>query len=199
MNTDLIIFGQVVLVDLVLAGDNAVVVGALAASLPAHQRRIAILAGVGLAVVARIVLSIGVMWILKIPAIKIVGGAMLFWVAWKMWKDMRQAESDDPEQSRPTGALHNAIIAILLADLSMSLDNVLGVAGAAAGHTAPLAFGLVLSVVLMGVAASLIAALINKYRWIGYVGLSLIVFIAASMVWQGISAYGCLILCFRPW
>lgn len=185
MNADLLAFGQVVLIDLVLAGDNAVVVGALAASLPAHQRRVAVIAGVGFAVAARIALSLGVVWLLAIPGVMVIGGALLCWVAWKMWRDLRGGEGGDTTPTDAPQALHRAIVAIVAADLSMSLDNVLGVAGAASGHTGALVFGLVLSVVLMGVAASVIAGLINKHRWIGYVGLALIIFVAARMLWDG--------------
>lgn len=189
MNADILAFGQVVLVDLVLAGDNAVVVGALAANLPSDQRRKAIVIGIAFAVVARIVLSLGVVWLLQIPGVMIFGGALLFWVAWKMWKDLR---SDGEAEAAPMAsgeALHKAIIAITLADLSMSLDNVLGVAGAAGGHMGAVVFGLALSVALMGIAASVIAGLINKHRWIAYVGLALIVFVAGRMVWHGVAEF----------
>lgn len=185
MNADLMAFGQVVLVDLVLAGDNAVVVGALAAGLPGHQRQTAIVAGIALAVVTRILLSIGVVWLLMIPYVMAFGGLLLFWVAWRMWEDIRKTEAEEA-RAPVVGALHKAILAIVAADFSMSLDNVLGVAGAANGHLGALAFGLLLSVVLMGVAASAIAGLINKHRWIAYVGLALIIFVAGRMLWHGI-------------
>lgn len=185
MNADLAAFGRVVLVDLVLAGDNAVVVGALAASLPPQQRRIAVLAGIGFAVLARIALSLGVVWLLLIPGVMIIGAVLLFWVAWKMWRDLRGGADDHGVAVPPAQALHKAIVAIVAADLSMSLDNVLGVAGAAGGHMGALVFGLGLSVVLMGVAASAIAGLINKHQWIGYVGLALIVYVAGRMAWDG--------------
>lgn len=188
MNADLLAFGQVVMVDLVLAGDNAVVVGALAASLPAPQRRTAIIAGIGFAVVARIVLSLGVVWLLMIPGVMIFGGLLLLWVAWKMWKELRSASDALAAVAPPAEALHKAIIAIVMADLSMSLDNVLGVAGAAGGHMGALIFGLMLSIVLMGVAATAIAGLINKHRWIGYFGWVLIIFVALRMLWHGYEA-----------
>lgn len=186
MNADLVAFGQVVLVDLVLAGDNAVVVGALAASLPPQQRRTAVLIGIGFAVLVRIVLSLGVVWLLMIPGVMIIGAVLLFWVAGKMWKDLRGASEEHTNSVAPAKALHAAVIAIVLADLSMSLDNVLGVAGAAGGHLGALVVGLVLSIVLMGAAASAIAGAINKHRWIAYVGLALIVFVAGRMLRHGI-------------
>jgi YjbE family integral membrane protein len=194
MNADILAFGQVVLIDLVLAGDNAVIVGALAANLPAAQRRTAILVGIGGAVVARIALSLGVVWLLKIPGVMLIGAALLFWVAWKMWRDLRADGARDGKPTfdgpiswaAPRNPLRKAIFAIVMADLSMSLDNVLGVAGAAAGHTGALVLGLLLSIVLMGAAASVIASLINKHRWIAYVGLALIVAIACRMFWHGI-------------
>ncbi len=188
MNADLLAFGQVVLVDLVLAGDNAVVVGALAASLPPTQRRVAIIAGIAVAVVARIALSLGVVWLLKIPGVMILGGALLFWIAHKMWDDLKSGDAESHAKATP-GALHKAIFAIVLADLSMSLDNVLGVAGAAGGHMGALATGLVLSIVLMGAAASIIANVINKHRWIAYAGLALIIFVAFRMLWHGFAPF----------
>lgn len=185
MPTDLAVFSQVVLIDLVLAGDNAIVVGALAARLPAHQRQAAVAAGIGFAVLARVVMSLTVAWLLLIPGVMILGGLLLFWVAWKMWKDLRGAGSEHATSRPPADALHKAVFAIAAADVSMSLDNVLGVAGAADGHTGALVFGLILSVALMGLGAAAIAGVINKHRWIGYVGLGLIVFVACRMVLHG--------------
>jgi YjbE family integral membrane protein len=186
MYPEILAFGQVAMVDIALAGDNAVVVGTMAAALPATQRRTALVVGIGVAMVARILMSIGVVWILAVPGVLIVGGSLLFWIAWKMWRDMRREEDGAPSKGAPD-TLDRAIFAIVVADLSMSLDNVLGVAGAADDHISALVFGLMLSVVLMGVIASVTASLINKHRWIGYVGLSLIVFVAARMLWHGVA------------
>lgn len=186
MTNDLAAFAQVVFIDLVLAGDNAVVIGALAANLPPKQRNQAMAWGIVFAVVARIVLSLGVVFLLKIPGVMIVGGALLFWVAWKMWRDLRNPHQDDGSGATLDVALHKVIFAIVLADLSMSLDNVLGVSGAAEGHLWALVSGLILSVALMGTAAAFIASIINKHRWIGYVGLALIVFVAGRMVLHGL-------------
>lgn len=187
MSGDLLAFGQVALVDVVLAGDNAVVIGALAASLPAAQRRVAVAAGIAVAVVARIVLSLGVVWLLMLPGVMIFGALLLGWVAWKMWKDLRSAEAASGGRDRAPQALHKAILAIVAADLSMSLDNVLGVAGAAQGHMVAMAFGLILSIALMGAAASVIAGAINKHRWLAYAGLALIVLVAGRMLWHGVT------------
>jgi YjbE family integral membrane protein len=184
MNADLLAFGQVVAVDLILAGDNAVIIGALAANLPSAQRTMAVTVGIMAAVAARIILSLGVVWLLLIPGVMIIGALLLFWVAWKLWRDLRSAENAPPTAKQP-GSLSAAILAIVLADLSMSLDNVLGVAGAAQGHALAMVFGLVLSIALMGAAAAAIAAIITRHRWIAYVGLALIVFVAARMLWHG--------------
>jgi YjbE family integral membrane protein len=186
MSNDLAAFGQVVLVDLVLAGDNAIIIGALAASLPDKQRRAAVMFGVLIAVIARIALSLGVVALLNIPGIMIVGGILLLWVAWKMWSDLQGGETEVGHTPLSGQSLRKAIFSIALADISMSLDNVLGVAGAANGHIGAMVFGLVLSVALMGVAASIIAKVINKHRWIAYAGLAMILFIAARMIWHGI-------------
>lgn len=186
MNADLLAFGQVVAIDLVLAGDNAVVIGALAANLPAEQRKQAVFIGIACAVVARIVLSLGVVWLLKVPGVMIFGGLLLFWVAWKMWRDLHGADEGGANHGTPAQALHKAVVAIVLADLSMSLDNVLGVAGAAQSHVGALILGLLLSVILMGVGASLIAKVINRHRWIAHLGLALILFVAGRMSWEGV-------------
>lgn len=177
-------FGQVVAIDLVLAGDNAIVVGALAASLSSRQRRTAVCVGMLGAVVARILLSVAAAWLVQIPGLGLIGGVLLFWVAWKMWSDL-QGSDDTDGVSLGTRSMWGAIGAITLADLSMSLDNVLGVSGAAQGHFGALVFGLMLSIFLMAVAASFIASILNRHRWLGYVGLAFVAFVAARMVWSG--------------
>lgn len=180
MTSAIAAFSQVALVDIVLAGDNAVIIGALAAGLPQQQRRIALVTGTVGAMGARIALSLVAATLLLIPGLKLVGGLLLFWVAWKMWRSMRTEEA--AQQDTKTVGLAAAIGSIITADISMSLDNVLGVAGAADGHLIAMAFGLVLSVVLMGAGASVIASLIQRYRWIAYVGLGLILAVAVRMV-----------------
>lgn len=184
---ELLAFAQVVLIDLLLAGDNAVVIGALAANISPERRSRVILWGIALAIVARVILSLFVVWLLYIPGIMVIGGATLFWVAWKMWRDIRNVSGSgaDSKRRQDMGFI-GALVAILIADMSMSLDNVLGVAGAAKGHALALVFGLALSMILMGVGASVVARIINRRPWIAYIGLGLIVFVGARMIWDGV-------------
>lgn len=185
---------QVVLIDLTLAGDNAVVIGLAAAGLPARQRARAIAIGILAATVMRIAFSLVATQLLQIVGLLLAGGVLLLWVSWKMWRELRahrpapqaggaQAPGDAPAATEKT--LGQAVTQIILADLSMSLDNVLAVAGAAREHPAVLVFGLALSIVLMGVAATFIARLLQKHRWIAYAGLAIILFVAAEMIWRG--------------
>ena len=177
---------QVILVDLVLAGDNAIVIGTLAAALPAAERRRVIMIGIVAALGARIVFALAVAWLLSIPGLLLVGALLLFWVAWKMWRDLSADDGPDEAQTTEPRSFWRAVVAVLVADLSMSLDNVLGVAGAAREHPWALTIGLVLSVALMGTAASVIARFIEQYRWIAWVGLALIIFIAGRMLTDGV-------------
>ena len=183
---------QVILIDLLFAGDNAIAVGLVAAGLPAEQRKKVISIGISLAVVMRIGFAVVTVQLLKIPGLLFVGGLLLLWVCWRLWIDLRKREAhaaavDSAESSAIKEGLtfRQALIQILVADLSMSLDNVLAVAGVARDHLTILIFGLALSVVLMMVAATAIANLLNKYKWIGYVGLLIILFVAVSMMWEG--------------
>jgi YjbE family integral membrane protein len=190
---------QVLLIDLVLAGDNAVAVGLAAGALPSDQRKKAILYGLIAAVIMRIGLALITTQLLGIIGLLFAGGLLLLWVCWKMWKELREQavvdEADaeavldgDPTtepSARPVKSFRAAFIQILIADLSMSLDNVLAVAGAAREHPGILVFGLILSIALMGVAATYIASLLHKYRWIGYIGLAVVLYVALSMVWEG--------------
>jgi YjbE family integral membrane protein len=189
-------FLQVILIDLTLAGDNAVVIGLAAAGLPRSQRGKAILAGIIAATVLRIIFALLTTTLLKIVGLLLAGGVLLLWVSWKMWRELRAPqhadrgadvlEGDDPSggEAKPK-SLRDAITQIIIADVSMSLDNVLAVAGAAREHPNVLIFGLALSVMLMGVAATLIARLLEKHRWIAFVGLAVILFVALEMVWRG--------------
>ena len=174
---------QVLVIDLVLAGDNAVVVGMAVAGLPAARKRAAILGGVGGAAVVRVGLALVAVRLLAIVGLLLAGGLLLLWVCWRMYRELR------PSERRAAGAAPKSLGAamgqILLADLSMSLDNVLAVAGAARGHTGVLVVGLVLSVVLMAVAASLIARVLERYRWLAWVGLGVVLFVAVRLVWEG--------------
>ncbi|MBA2770489.1 MAG: TerC family protein [Sphingomonas sp.] len=187
-------FLQVLMIDLVLAGDNAIVVGALAAGLPPEQRRKVILIGVIAALVLRIAFALVVTQLLQIIGLILVGGLLLFWVAWKMWRDLRHAgesagspEIDGDEHSgvRSAKSFAGAVWAVAIADVSMSLDNVLAVAGAARDHPGILIVGLIFAVALMGLAANVIAKYIERYRWIAYVGLVVIVYVAGKMIYDG--------------
>lgn len=174
---------QVLLVDLTLAGDNAVVVGLVVAGLPRERRRGAILLGIGAATVLRVALGAVALRLLEIVGLLLAGGLLLLWVAWKMYRELR----GDDAAGAPVVAktLREAVWQILLADLSMSLDNVLAVAGAAEGRLWVLVSGLAISVVLMGVAASLLARVLTRWRWLGWVGLLVVLQIALRLVWDG--------------
>jgi YjbE family integral membrane protein len=184
-------FFEVVMIDLVLAGDNAIVVGALAAGLPAEQRRRVILIGIGAALVLRIFFALIVTQLLQVIGLILAGGLLLLWVAWKMYRELRRPgeEAGHGEGGgglRPAKSFAAAAWAVALADVSMSLDNVLAVAGAARDHPWVLIAGLLLSVVLMGVAASFIARYIERYRWIAWIGLAVILWVAGKMIHDGI-------------
>ncbi|HEU4876849.1 MAG TPA: TerC family protein [Sphingomicrobium sp.] len=188
------VFFEILMIDIVLAGDNAIVVGALAAGLPAEQRKKVILIGVGAALVLRIAFALVVSQLLQIVGLILAGGILLLWVAWKMWRELHHSREsagspevagDEHSGVRPARTFASAAWGVALADVSMSLDNVLAVAGAAKDHPQILVFGLVLSVILMGIAANFIARYIERYRWIAYVGLAVIVWVAAKMIWEG--------------
>ena len=181
-------FGQVLLIDIVLAGDNAIVVGALAAGLPDEQRKKVILIGIIAALVLRIGFALIATWLLSIVGLIFAGGLLLLWVSWKMWRELHHSRpsEDGVDNVRPARSFAGAAWAVALADVSMSLDNVLAVAGAAREHPGILIIGLVLSVALMGLAANLIARYIERYRWIAYVGLVVIVYVAGKMIYDGI-------------
>ncbi|GAA4709968.1 YjbE family putative metal transport protein [Sphingomonas lutea] len=187
-------FVQVLMIDLVLAGDNAIVVGALAAGLPAEQRRKVILIGVIAALVLRIIFALIVTQLLQIVGLILVGGVLLLWVAWKMWRDLHHAgesagspeiEGDEHSGIRPAKSFGAAVWAVAVADVSMSLDNVLAVAGAARDHPGILIVGLIFAVALMGIAANVIAKYIERYRWIAWIGLAVIVYVAGKMMYDG--------------
>jgi YjbE family integral membrane protein len=191
-------FFSVILIDLALAGDNAVAVGLAAAALQPEQQRRAIFWGIVIALVLRIVFATVTAQLLGIPGLLFVGGLLLFWVAWRMWADLKAHEPvmvGDPvagehaAEAVVTGGkapktFGSALLTIIIADVSMSLDNVLAVAAVSRHNEVIMWFGLVLSVVLMGVAASIIARVINKYRWIAIIGVIIIVFAGVRMVWE---------------
>ncbi|GGJ16902.1 hypothetical protein GCM10011320_25360 [Neoroseomonas lacus] len=183
---------MVLFIDVVLAGDNAIVVGMAAAGLPVDQRRKAIFWGIIAATIMRIAFASITVQLLQIVGIVLAGGVLLLWVCWKMYRELRESGAEhghDDAPSETAGAprktLRQAITQILVADISMSLDNVLAVAGAAKDHPYVLVVGLAVSVVLMGVAASLIANLLNRHRWIAWVGLLVILYVAFNMIYEG--------------
>jgi len=189
-------FFAVVMIDLALAGDNAVAVGMAAAGLHPDQRRKAIILGLAAAVVMRVTFSLITVRLLQIVGLLVCGGFLLLWVCWRMWKDLGQsAQEAEAEAALESGApakpappmktFRQALLQILVADLAMSLDNVLAVAGAARQHPGVLIIGLLLSVTLTGLAANWIAQLLQKMRWIGFVGLAIILYVAAHMIWEG--------------
>ncbi|GBQ06871.1 MULTISPECIES: YjbE family putative metal transport protein [Acetobacter] len=178
-------FLQVVMIDVTLAGDNAVVIGLVVRSLPVSERRKAIFVGIALAALIRILMALVAVQLLQIIGLTLAGGLLLLWVCWKMYSEMRAGPHDDADGASPPGSFGKAVLRILLADLSMSLDNVLAVAGAAAEHPAVMVAGLVLSVLLMGVAASVIARLLDKYKWISWVGLLIVLGVAIELIVKG--------------
>ena len=177
---------QVVLVDLVLAGDNVIVVGMVAATVAADQRRRVIFAGIAMAALMRIGFALVTVQLLNLPGLLFAGGLLLLWVAWKLWQDLRSsAKKSDSRSSHNPRSVNQAVFQIALADLSMSLDNVLAVAAVARDHPVILVFGLALSIVLMGIGATVVARALDRYHWIGYAGLAVILYVALSMIWAG--------------
>ena len=188
------VFFEILMIDIVLAGDNAIVVGALAAGLPPEQRKRVILIGVLAALVLRIAFALLVTQLLQIVGLILAGGLLLLWVAWRMWRELREGvqsagspeiEGDEHSGLRCPRSFGSAVWGVAIADVSMSLDNVLAVAGAAMDHPWILVFGLILSVILMGVAANFIAKYIERYRWIASLGLLVILWVACKMIWDG--------------
>src|SRR5215217_305875 len=191
------------MIDLVLAGDNAIVIGMAAAGLPKEQRSRAIVIGIAAATVLRIIFAGLTTQLLQIVGLLLAGGILLLWVCWKMWRELRtghaeqEMEAEEALENRdldqdgqiaehaPKKTLGQAAWQIVVADVSMSLDNVLAVAGAAREHPIVLVFGLVLSIALMGVAANMIAKLLQAHRWIAYVGLAIIFYVACDMIYRG--------------
>ncbi len=179
---------QVIAIDLVLAGDNAVVIGLAAAGLPADQRKKAILVGILAATVLRIAFATVAVHLLAIIGLLLAGGLLLLWVCWKMWRELHAGHGDEDaqaEEGAPRKTFVQAATQIVVADVSMSLDNVLAVAGAAREHPSVLIVGLALSIALMGIAANFIARLLNRHRWIAYVGLAIILYVSLDMIYRG--------------
>ena len=174
-----------VLIDITLAGDNAVVVGLAVAGLPVRQRRPAIVLGIAAATVIRVALGAVALQLLAIIGLLLAGGLLLLWVCWRMFRELRRPRHAGGAVVAREKTLRQAMVQIALADLSMSLDNVLAVAGAAHGSLWVLVVGLVLSVVLMGVAAEMLASLLERQRWIAWVGLAVVLYVALRMIWNG--------------
>lgn len=205
--SQMVALGQVILMDLVLAGDNAVAVGLAAAALPQEQRRKAILIGLAIAVVLRIGFALITIQLLAIIGLLMAGGFLLLWVCWKMWRELREQATHDQAEAQHelelaqsiehgTGpspeelglkrkTFGTALTQIIIADVAMSLDNVLAVAGAAHEHPWVMVFGLVLSIALMGIAATFIARILHRFSWIGYIGLVIVLYVALHMIWDG--------------
>lgn len=187
---------QVLIIDVALAGDNAIVVGALAAGLPAHQRRKVILIGVIAALVLRIFFALVVTQLLQVVGLVLAGGLLLLWVAWKMWREMRQDQEvsagspeiagDERSGLRHAKSFAGAAWAVAIADVSMSLDNVLGVASAAKDHPGIMIVGLIFAVALMGLAANIIAKYVERFRWIAWLGIAVILWVASKMIYEGV-------------
>jgi YjbE family integral membrane protein len=183
---------EIIAINLVLSGDNAIVIGLAAAGLPADMRRKAILFGIIAATVLRIIFAAITSYLLGIVGLQLVGGLLLCWVCWKMWSELRAggeaAHADavgGSGKAAPQKTFWQAATQIVVADVSMSLDNVLAVAGAAQEHSSILIIGLVISIALMGVAANFVARLLERFRWIAYVGLAVIVYVALTMIYHG--------------
>ena len=179
---------QVIAIDLLLAGDNAVVIGLAAAGLEPSQRRKAILVGILAATVLRILFAGVAVYLLAIIGLLLAGGLLLLWVCWKMWRELRAGHNEDSLTGLPTASKKTflqAAMQIVVADVSMSLDNVLAVAGAAREHPSVLVAGLALSIALMGLAANFIAQLLGRYRWIAYIGLAIILYVSLDMIYRG--------------
>ncbi len=184
MNEQIIIFSQIVFIDLVLAGDNAIIIGMVASQFPPEQRKKIIFWGIGGAVILRIILTLLTAYLLQITGIRLIGGLALLYICYKLYVDVIKKSSDKDENIKvDNSSFLKAIWTVLLADFTMSLDNVLGVAGAAKDHYWLLIFGLVLSIVLMATAATLISGWIKKYTWIGWVGLFAILAVAIELIY----------------
>ena len=186
MSEQLIIFSQIVFIDLVLAGDNAIIIGMVASKFPSDQRKKIIFWGIGGAVILRIILTMITAYLLQITGLRLVGGLLLLYIVYKLYVDVIQHSSKDEDVKVDNSSLIKAIWTVLIADFTMSLDNVLGVAGAAGDHYILLIFGLVLSIILMATAANLISKWIKKYKWIAWVGILAILIVAIQLIYTDV-------------
>ena len=190
MTEQVVIFFQIVFIDLVLAGDNAIIIGMVASQFPADKRKKIIFWGIGAAIVLRIIFTLLTAYLLQITGLRLIGGILLLYICYKLYADVIRNNSSNNEDIKvDNSSFLKAITTVILADITMSLDNVLGVAGAARDHYVLLIFGLVLSIVLMATAATLISKWIKKYRWIGWIGLFAILFVAIELIYTDIKLF----------
>ena len=191
MTEQIVIFFQIVFIDLVLAGDNAIIIGMVASQFPTEQRKKIIFWGIGAAVVLRIIFTLITAYLLQITGLRLIGGILLLYICYRLYVDVIKMNSNTEENIKKVdnSSFMKAITTVILADVTMSLDNVLGVAGAARDHYMLLIFGLVLSIVLMATAATLISGWIKKYKWIGWVGLLAILFVAIELIYTDVRLF----------
>ena len=190
MSEQIVIFFQIVFIDLVLAGDNAIIIGMVASQFPTNQRKKIIFWGIGAAVILRIIFTLLTAYLLQINGLRLIGGILLLYICYKLYKDVIKNNSNNKENIKvDNSSFTKAITTVIIADVTMSLDNVLGVAGAARDHYILLIFGLVLSIILMATAATLISKWIKKYRWIGWIGLIAILVVAIELIYVDITLF----------
>ena len=191
MTEEIVIFFQIVFIDLVLAGDNAIIIGMVASQFPTEQRKKIIFWGIGAAVVLRIIFTLITAYLLQITGLRLIGGILLLYICYRLYVDVIKMNGNAEENVKKVdnSSFMKAITTVILADVTMSLDNVLGVAGAARDHYMLLIFGLVLSIVLMATAATLISGWIKKYKWIGWVGLLAILFVAIELIYTDVKLF----------
>ena len=185
----LIILSQIIFIDLVLAGDNAIIIGMVASKFPVEQRKKVIFWGIGGAVILRIILTMLTAYLLQITGLRLIGGLLLLYIVYKLYVDVIKGQSNNEDIKVDNSSFMKAIWTVLLADFTMSLDNVLGVAGAAGDHYVLLIFGLVLSIVLMATAANLISKWINEYKWIAWIGLIAILVVAIELIYTDLKLF----------
>ena len=190
MTEQLIIFFQIVFIDLVLAGDNAIIIGMVASQFPSDQRKKIIFFGIGAAIILRIIFTLLTAYLLQINGLRLIGGLLLLYICYKLYVDVLRNSSEEKKEIKVDNSnFIKAITTVIIADVTMSLDNVLGVAGAARDHYALLIFGLILSIILMATAATLISKWIKKYKWIGWFGLLAILFVAFELIYTDIKLF----------
>jgi len=185
----LVILGQIIFIDLILAGDNAIIIGMVASKFPAEQRKKVIFWGIGGAVILRIILTMLTAYLLQITGLRLIGGLLLLYIVYKLYNDVIKGQSGDEDIKVDNSSFMKAIWTVLLADFTMSLDNVLGVAGAAGDHYVLLIFGLALSIVLMATAATVISKWITEYKWIAWIGLIAILVVALELIYTDLKLF----------